>query len=182
MWGLGQLPELKVGDCLAFEAEGWQKAAVRIIGAKSWHWAMCGERLVDDEISVGDHSVADSISKGITTHLLSEYRNRHMRVYRPKLLPSTQEELTPRLIKQYCYWGDQRYDWLGVLMVAIWCLLRKLGCHVEWWVHNSHRFWCLEFNNTVWRDLGYPLVPEDEPPYPTNMENSPMLELIWSNF
>lgn len=182
-WGLGQLPELKVGDCLAFEAEGWQKAAVAIIGAETFHWAMCGERLIDDEISVGDHAVADSISKGITTHLLSEYSSRHMRVYRPKLPPGVvQEILVPKIIKLYCYYGTRMYDWIGVLMVATWCLLRKLGFKVRWWEHDPSRFYCLEFDWRVWKDLGYSLVPEDEPPYPGNMERSRMLELIWSSF
>ncbi|MCJ7829366.1 MAG: hypothetical protein MUP81_06470 [Dehalococcoidia bacterium] len=180
-WELKDLPPLKVGDCLAFEATGWQKV-VHIIKAVSFHWALIGEALVDDTISHGDYAVCDSIDKGITTHLLSEYQGRGMRIYRPKLPPDYQRELAPLLIKRYCYYGDQRYDWFGVLAVATWLILRKLGWNVEWWVHDSNRFWCLEFNEIVWRDLGYPLVPEDEPPHPGNMEKSPMLELIWSTF
>jgi hypothetical protein len=178
-WELSDLPKLKVGDCLAFEAEGWQKV-VSIIGAKSFHWAMVGERLIDDDISTGDYAVVDSISKGICTHLLSEYRYRGMRVYRPHV--PNQEAKKRYLIKRYCYWGDNRYDWFGVLAVALWLLLRKIGLDPEWWVHDSNRFWCLEFNEIVWRELGYPLVPENEPSHPGNMENSPMLKLIWGTY
>lgn len=180
-WNLTDLPALMVGDELLFEAVGWQKI-VYILGAKSFHGAMAGERLIDDSISEGDYSISDSIDKGITTHLLSEYQHRGMRIYRPKLPPDHQRELAPLLIKRYCYYGDQRYDWFGVLAVALWLILRKLGFNIEWFVHDSNRFWCLEFNEIVWRDLGYPLVPENEPPHPGNMENSLMLELIWGTF
>lgn len=173
---------MNVGDNLAFAAEGWQKPAVKVIGAKTFHWALVGERVIDDEISIGDYSIADSISKGITRHLLSEYRHRNMRVYRPKLPPGHQDIFARNIVKLFDYYGDQCFDTKGVLMVAVWCLLRKLGLQVEWWEHNSRRFWCLEFVEIVWRDLGYPLVPVSEPPYPTNMENSPMLELIWGTF
>jgi len=61
----------------------------------------------------------------------------------------------------------QRYDYKGVVMVGLWCLLRKLGLKVEWWEHGSSKFWCLEFNEIVLRDLWRPLVPITEPPYPT---------------
>jgi len=180
-WELSNLPPLLVGDCLAFEATGWQKI-VYIIGARSFHWALVGQKLVNDDISAGDYAVCDSIDKGICTHLLSEYRYRNMRIYRPILETNHQEAMAPWLIKRYCYYGDQRYDWKGVLAVTTWLLLRKLGLNIEWWVHDSNRFWCLEFNEIVWRDLGYPLVPESEPPHPGNMENSPMLKLIWGTF
>jgi hypothetical protein len=180
-WNLALLPPLKVGDCLAFEATGWQKI-VRIIGAQSFHWAMVGELLADDTISEGDYSIFDSTDKGITAHLLSEYQSRDMRIYRVKISAEHQKELAPLIMKRYFYWGDTKYDWFGVLMVSFWLKLRKFGFNVEWWVHDSNRFWCLEFNEIVWRELGYPLVPENEPPHPGNMENSPMLELIWSTY
>lgn len=105
-----------------------------------------------------------------------------MRVYRPKLPLGIQEARAPRLIKLYSYYGDQRYNWFGILIVAMWWLLRKADFKVEWWEHDGNSFYCLEFVDIVWRDLGYPLVPGDEPPYPTNMEQSPVLELIWSSF
>lgn len=181
-WKLEELPELKVGDNLAFKAKGWGKLAAAIIKAKTFHWEMLGDRLVDDEISVGDWSCVGSTDKGITTHLLSQYQYRHMRIYRPKLSPGVQETLKPYILKRFSYWGDQHYDVKGVIMVALWCLLRKLGFKVEWWEHNSSKFWCLEFNNIVWRDFDFALVPDSEPPYPTNMERSPRLELIWSTF
>jgi hypothetical protein len=180
-WKIKDLPSLLVGDCLAFEAVGWQKI-VHITGAKSFHWAMVGQNLIADDINAGDYAVCDSIDKGITMHLLSEYQGRGMRIYRPKISTTKQMWLAPLLIKRYCYYGDQRYDWFGVLAVAAWVLLRILDFNVEWWVHDSNRFWCLEFNEIVWRDLGYPLVPEDEPPHPANMENSKMLELIWGTY
>ena len=180
-WELSELPDLKVGDCLAFESTGWQKI-VKLIGARSFHWGMIGGPLQDDSISEGDYSIFDSTSKGITAHLLSEYRARGMRVYRIRIEDDYHKELAPLLMKRYFYYGDQRYDWFGVLAVATWLLLRKLGFNVEWWVHDSNRFWCLEFNELVWRDLGYPLVPENEPPHPGNMERSPALKCIWGTY
>lgn len=182
VWKLADLPELRAGDNLAFKAEGIGAIQARIIGAVSYHWGMVGERVVDDPESTGDYSVFDSTNKGITAHLLSEYQTRHMRIYRPKMEPGVYVALKDHIMKRYYYYGDQRYDYVGVLMVALWCLLRKLGLSKEWWVHNSRKFWCLEFNEVVLRDLWEPLVPTDEPPYPTNMENSPKLELIWGTF
>ena len=182
IWKLNELPELRVGDSLAFKAEGIQVPMMKIIGAVSFHWGMVGEKMADDTSSIGDYSVFDSTSKGITAHLLSEYQCRHMRVYRPKMEQEVYERLKSNIIKRYYYYGDQRYDYKGVAMVALWCLLRKLGFGVEWWEHNSSRFWCLEFNEIVLRDLWKPIVPISEPPYPTNMENSPMLTKIWSTF
>jgi len=182
VWELAELPPLLTGDNLAFEAEGSQVAQVKIIGAVTYHWGMVGERLMDDPVSAGDYSVFDSTSKGITAHLLSEYQTRHMRVYRPRMEPGDQERLKELILKRYYYYGDQRYDYKGVVMVALWCLLRKLGFKVEWWEHDSSKFWCLEFNEIVLRDIWRPLVPITEPPYPTNMENSRFLEKIWGSF
>ncbi len=182
IWKLTELPPLLTGDNLAFKAEGIQVPQVKIIGAVTYHWAMAGERVADDIVSAGDYSVFDSTSKGITAHLLSEYQTRHMRVYRPRMEPGEQDRLKDLILKRCYYYGLDRYDFKGVFLVVIWCLLRKLGFEVEWWVHNAKRFWCLEFNNTIWRDLGYPIVVDSEPPYPTNMENSPLLEEIWGTF
>ncbi len=182
IWNLSDLPELKTGDNLAFKAEGIQVTQVKIIGAVTYHWGMVGEELVVLTGADSDYSVFDSTSKGITAHLLSEYQNRHMRVYRPRMEPGEQEGLKDLILKRYYYYGDQHYDYGGVAMVALWCLLRKLGLKVEWFVHDSSRFWCLEFNEIVLRDLWRPLVPITEPPYPTNMENSPLLEKIWGTF
>lgn len=182
IWKLSELPELKVGDNLAFKATGIEVIQVKIIGAVTYHWGMVGERVVDDSMSAGDYSVFDSTSKGITAHLLSEYQSRHMRVYRPRMEPGVHVALKDHIMKRYYYYGDQHYDYKGVAMVALWCLLRKLGLKVEWWVHDSNKFWCLEFNEVVLRDLWKPLVPITEPPYPTNMENSSILEKIWGTF
>lgn len=182
LWKLSDLPELKTADNLAFKAEGIQVPQVKIIGAVSYHWGMVGEKVVDDYVSVGDYSIFDSTSKGITAHLLSEYQYRHMRIYRPRMEPDEQERLKDLIMKRYYYYGDKHYDYRGVVMVALWCLLRKLGLDVEWWAHNSGQFWCLEFNEKVLSDLWKSLVPTTEPPYPTNMENSPLLEMIWDTY
>ena len=181
IWDLADLPPLLVGDNLAFKAEGIQVAQAKIIGAVTYHWGMVGERVADDIVSVADYSVFDSTSKGITAHLLSEYQPRHMRVYRPKMQPGEQERLKALILKRYYYYGTDLYDWKGVIMVGLWCLLRKLGFKVEWWEHNASRLYCLEFNEVVLRPWIH-LVSEDEPPYPRNMEQSNKLELIWGTF
>jgi hypothetical protein len=182
VWSLSDLPELKTGYHLAFRAEGWQRPQVAIIGAETYHWEMVGERRIDDEISVGDWSAVGSIGKGISTHLLSQYQWRHMRIYRPTMPPELLDSLKSRILKRYDHYGDQKYDVKGVVMVGAWCLLHKMGFDVEWWEHNSHAFWCLEFNNIVMRDVWLPIVPDSEAPYPTNFERSPRLELIWGTF
>lgn len=197
VWDLGDLPELKTADNLAFKAEGIQVPQVKLIGAVTYHWELVGEQRINDSISVADWSAVGSISKGISTHLLSQYRHRHMRVYRPKLLLGVQDGLKPYLLKRYDHYGDQHYDKKGVVMVGAWCLAHKAGWNVEWWEHNNSAFWCLEFNNLIWRDMGelkdesgllispipgFMLVPDTEPAYPTNMENSPNLELVWGTF
>ena len=182
VWSLSDLPELKTGYFLAFKAEGWQRPQVAIIGAKTYHWELVGDRRVDDEISVGDWQCAGAVSKGIASHLISEYQWRHMRIYQPTMPPELLDSLGPRLLKRYDWYGDQRYDYKGVVMVALWCLQRKVGLNMEWWEHNSNAFWCLEFNNIVMRDLWLPIVPDSEPPYPTNFEQSPRLKLIWGTF
>jgi hypothetical protein len=182
IWTLNDLPPLLVGDNLAFKAEGYQVPLVSLIDAESFHWAMVGARQIEDEFSIGDYGVHDSTSKGITAHLLSEYRTRHMRVYRPVLAPGRQEELKQQILKRYLYWGDQKYDYFGVVMVGVWWIAHKVNPNFEWFVHNSSKFWCLEFNFVIWRDFGLLLVPEIEPPHPGNMEKSPNLKLIWGTY
>ncbi|MDD5510444.1 MAG: hypothetical protein PHI12_06525 [Dehalococcoidales bacterium] len=182
IWTLDDLPPLMVGDNLAFKAEGYQIPLVGLISAESFHWAMVGARQIDDEISIGDYGVHDSTNKGITAHLLSEYQTRHMRVYRPVLPQGRQEALKDEILKRYLYWGDQHYDYFGVAMVGVWWLIHEVKPDFEWFVHNSHKFWCLEFNFVVWRDFGLLLVPESEPPHPGNMERSSNQKLIWGTY
>lgn len=181
MWKLSDLPPLKTGDRLAFRAEGWQRFALSVIDATTWHWAFIGVPLVDNELSVGDWSVEDSTSKGTTSHMLSEYQNRHMRIYRPELPEGQQDTEGPVLIKWCKYYGRVTYDWIGIPMVAAWCILRKLGIKVHWWERND-RFWCLEYVDQVNRDLDHQVVPDDEPAYPTNFEKSKTHRLIWGTF
>lgn len=182
IWALRDLPPLRIVDNLAFKAEGYQVPIAQFIGALTWHWELVKGRVVDDEISTGDYEVWGSIEKGTTGHLLSEYQHRHMRIYRPLIPTELLESMEPQILKRMAYYGDQHYDYKGVLACGTWLLLRKMGFDVEWWVHNSKEFWCLESNNTILRDFSYPLVPDSEPPYPTNVENSQMLELIWGTF
>lgn len=182
IWSLEDLPELKAGDNLAFKAEGIWTPLMKFIGAMSFHWAKVGDKTIDDEVSIGDYEVADSTDKGITAHLLSEYQYRHMRVYRPNYLERDFGQLKPYILKRYLYYGDQHYDYKGIFMVALWLLLRKIGLKIDWWEHNSNQFWCIEFDNIVDSDFGYPDVPDNEPPYPTNMERSTAQQLIWGTF
>lgn len=185
-WVLADLPHLMTLDNLAFRAEGWQKPTVAMIGAKTWHWALVGLPQPDNEISIGDWSVVDSTSKGMTTHLLSEYQGRHMRVYRPVMLPGVQLLLAQEGMKWANYYGICRYDGVGVSNVALWCILRKLGIKVGWWEDkipgSNVKFWCLESNAQILNDVGFRLIPKGEPAYPKNFEASTKLELIWGTF
>lgn len=182
-WELKDLPELKVGDCLAFEAEGWQRI-VWLVGGRSFHWGMVGRPVIDDELSKGDYQIIDSTSKGTTNHLLSEYQGRGMRVYRPRM--QITGKLAKQILKRCYYYGCCQYDYFGVANVFAWCLLRMAGFKVAWWesklAYTNTKFWCLELDEQILDDFGLSLIPDDEPAYPYNMENSKALRLIWGTY
>jgi len=204
IWNVANLPPLRVGDCLAFEAQGIQKPLMKICGAKSWHWAMVGKKVSWEEVlkteellgfplglslpqrftMVYDYQVVDSTSKGITHHLLSEYQHRNMRVYRPVFLyqPSVQGNLEDYILYLYLYYGMRPYDYLGVVAVALWWILNHVGIKTDWWGHSQKSFWCMELPSEILSKCNQPLVPANQPPYPYNMENSERLELIWGTY
>lgn len=194
IWSLDELPQLIVGDCLAFRAEGWQRPAMKWIGAETFHWAMVGAQLKDFEIPIIptvqmagefnplDYQVVDATSKGVTHHLLSEYQFRHMRVYRPQYPTGVQEALKPLFLWRYLYYGDRAYDNKGALSVGIWGLLTKIGFKIKWWDPDPKDFYCLEFDATIHKDFGLFLVPGGQPAYPPNMEKSKALVKIWGTF
>lgn len=66
VWSIGDLPELKTGDCLCFKAQGKiQNWLVGILGAASWHWALVGRKQPADDWGGVDWSVAESINRGV---------------------------------------------------------------------------------------------------------------------
>jgi len=181
VWTVGDLPELKTGDCLCFRAQGRiQQWVVKTIGAESWHWALVGRKQPADDWGGEDWSVAESIDKGVARTLLSQYQHRHMRIYRPRLPDGEQEKLAPYVMKRCNFYGKAGYDWMGVANIGVWFLLRHLG--LTWWMKKDMRFWCIELCNQVWADLDFPLCDMGEPPNPVNFEQSDQLELIWRTF
>lgn len=200
VWNIASLPPLRVGDCLAFEAQGVQKPLMKICGARSWHWAMVGKKVNwEDVLAVEellghplaldfiqrldmsfDYQVVDSTSKGITHHLLSEYQKRNMRIYRPKLF--VQGNIEDYILYLYLYYGMRPYDYLGVAAIALWWILNYAGIKTDWWGHSQKSFWCMELPSEILAKCNLPLVPANEPAYPYNMEQSAGLELIWRTY
>lgn len=181
IWELKDLPELKVGDGLAFKADlGFEEGIVGIMGAVTWHWAMAGQELPADDFSGADRVIVGSIVKGIAEELLSSYESRHMRVYRPQLPEGIQDALALPLLKRCYYYGACEYDFLGITNVTLWFLLRHFG--LKWWMRKDMRFYCIEFLNQIWADFDFPLVDGGEPAMPSNMEDSPQLKCIWGTF
>lgn len=181
MWNLDYLPPLKTGDLLAFKAQGrLQQWLVGLTGALTWHWALVGRPQPDDELSQRDWSVAESISKGIARTLLSDYQDRHMRIYRPALPEGEQERMAPFIMKRCNAYGRAGYDVMGVTNAGLWFVLRHFG--LKSWIRRDMKFYCIEFCNQVWADLDFPLVDMESWPVPANMENSDQLELVWGTF
>lgn len=181
-WSLSDLPPLLVGDCLAFQADpGFEAWAVQWNGSVSWHWALAGEELPADEYGPADRQIVGSLDKGIATELLSTYGHRGMRIYRPKLPAGVQARLKNALLKRYAYYGAYKYSFIEVFEAPGDYILRSFGKQLP--TPGGNRFYCLQFDAQVWADMGYPLYdPSKGSVTQVDLENSPMLELIWGNY
>lgn len=181
IWEMEELPPILVGDALAFKAQGaFQEWAVGLQGALSWHWAVAGMWLPEDEFGPADREIIGSINKGIAQELFSVYQTRHMRIYRPTLPKDEQERLAMPLLKRCAGYGAWEYDWLGVNEAAVVFILREIGLKLR--LPANHRFYCIEFVNRLWHDFGLPLYNEEGPVTPRDLEQSDRLELIWGTY
>lgn len=181
IWTFDDMPSLMVGDLLAFKADpGWQEWAVGLQGAKTFHWAIAGIGLPPDDLCGYDREIIGSINKGVAQELLSAYRHRHMRVYRPNLPMGVQDSLRNAILKRAAYYGSYGYDWLGVSEAAVSFILREIGIRLH--CPTNHRFYCIEFVCQLWADFNFPLYDMDHPVTPVDLETSPQLKLIWGTF
>ena len=183
IWTIDQLPDLYVGDILAFGADpGFQHFVVSLQHATTFHWAIVGERLDATDTTPLDYQIIGSINKGIATENLSAYQFRQMRVYRIKGM-SIEEQILLRIkiLYQCGYYGAYQYNWLGVAEAAIIFLLKEIGIKLHLGFIN-HRFYCIQFDARLWSDIGYDLVQDWQFVTPYDMETTPKLKIAWSTF
>jgi hypothetical protein len=141
----------------------WEKRICQIIGAKTFHWGMIV--LFDGE----DWVTSESIGKGTA---ISRLGGRRAFIYKIKKL----SEVNPaRIISIHSAYGEWRYDWEVALLTALWWLFKHyLGVILP--VIRDDKVNCQEWVCLLATELGVKIIPDDEYPMCTNLENSPYLE------
>lgn len=181
IWKIDELPALETWDGLAFKAEpGLEEWAIHLEQAESWHWAGAGLPLPADQYGPADREIVGSIDKGVATELLSAYQWRHMRIYRPEMMPEHPRPAPEDVKKRCANYGAYRYNLLGVNEAAVSYLLRYLGIKVHLTV--THGFYCLQFYNRILADFSFVHYDPDYPVTPYDMENLPGLKCIWGTY
>jgi hypothetical protein len=144
----------------------WAKWICRILGARTFHWGM-----VVQKTSGGDWITTESIGKGTA---LSRLWGREIYLYRVKGL----EEVKPKQIYEiHSAYGECHYDIEVYIHTAIWWLLRHyLGVIIP--IVRDKKFHCQEWVCLLACELGVKIIPDDEYPICTNLENSPYLEYL----
>ncbi len=151
----------------------WTKWICKIIGAQTFHWGMLVMPDGDDWVT------SESIGKGTT---ISRLGGRKAFIYRVKALSHIEVE-PKEIFAIHSQYGEWKYDWEVIFLTGIWWLCRhylgkvlpvvrdkKVNCQ-EWIV-------LLATLLGVVNNLVIKLIPDDEYPMCTNLENSPYLEYI----
>lgn len=181
IWTIDQLPPLKIWDGLAFKAEpGFEEWAIHLEQAESWHWAGAGMPLPADQYGPADREIVGSINKGVATELLSAYQWRHMRIYRPEMMPAHPQPAPEDVKKRCAYYGAYQYNLLGVDEAALAYFARYLGIKLH--LTDNHRFYCIQFYNRILADFYFVHYDPDYPVTPHDMENLPGLKKIWGTY
>lgn len=178
-------PLLQAGDLFATEPSGgFQRWVCNTFldRAKTFHWGV----ITHQWIAPDDYGISESIGKGVCPGLLSFYNDKPLRVYRvkPECWPNpdwaTPENL--EIVLQYlaCKYGRSYYDFPIYVDIGWWYILRRLGLKSK--IKKDARFYCQEYVVRLMRELGVDLVPPDEYPICKNLEESPVLDLIYEEF
>ncbi|GEM_PF-6261232 len=156
--------DIKTADLFATPPNTWwERWICRIIGAKTFHWGMF----------VAQHDsgwiITESIGKGTA---LTRFTYPKACIYRIKELGEVDWR---RLIAIHAEYGELPYDWQVLFRTAIWWLLKHyLGKAIP--VIKDEAVNCQEWVVLIAYELGVKIIPDDEYPMCTNLENSPYLE------
>jgi len=158
--------DIKTGDLFATPPHSWlEKRLASIIGAKTWHWGMFVAE--DGEGWV----ITESIVKGVA---LTRFAYPYASVYRIK---DAGEISWKRLISLLADYGYLPYDFIVAFRTAFWWLLKHyLGKVIP--VLHDKAVNCQEWVVLLACELGFTIVPHDQYPMCTNLENSELLEFI----
>lgn len=158
--------ELQNGDLFGIPGGSWySKLAMRIVGAKTFHWGMIIGKDKDGYIT------SESLGKG-TSIARFDYDKTY--IYRIKNII---EPNTMTLISNHSWHGNQPYDMEVNFLTTIWFILKHYFKKAIPVIKN-HTFNCQEWICYMADCLGYQIIPPDEYPYCVNLEKSPMLEYI----
>jgi len=161
-----KLEDIKTADLFATPPHGWLETKLAsVIGASTWHWGMM--------ISSDDKGwvITESIGKGVA---LTRFTYPQSRIYRIKGIG---EVSWKRLISIVADYGDAPYDFTVAFRTAIWWLLKHYLGKVIPVVHDK-ALNCQELVVLLGCALGVKIVPDDQYPMCTNLENSPLLQLL----
>jgi len=158
--------EIKTADLFALPpGNWWARWVCRVIGARTFHWGMFITR--DDRGWV----ITESTGKGVA---LTRFNYSRAYVYRIK---DTGDIRWEKLIGIVADYGNYPYDWDVAFETAIWWLLKHyLGKLIPRWYDKEVN--CQEWVVQIADELGIKLIPDDEYPMCTNLENSSFLQLV----
>ena len=158
--------DIKTADLFGVPPHGWLETKLAaLIGSVTWHWGMFIAE--DDKGWV----ITESIGKGVA---LTRFTYPHTYIYRIKDIG---EVTWKRLISIVADYGDYPYDFTVAFKTAIWWLLKHYLGKVIPVVHDK-AVNCQEWVVLLACELGVKIIPDDQYPMCTNLENSPFLELL----
>ena len=161
-----ELSELKTADLFATPPHGWLETKLAsLIGAKTWHWGM----LISDDTQ--GWVITESIGKGVA---LTRFVYPKAYIYRIKDIGPVDWR---RLISLVADYGDLPYDFRVGFRTAIWFLLKHYFGKVIPVVHDK-ALNCQELVVLLANELGMKIIPDDQYPMCTNLENSPHLQFL----
>jgi hypothetical protein len=159
-----KLEDIKTADLFATPPNTWWgKWICRIIGTKTFHWGMF--------IAENDRGwvITESIGKGVA---LTRFDYPRAYIYRIKGIREVDCRWLVSIVADY---GAYPYDWEVAFRTAIWWLVKHyLGKAIP--IIKDEAVNCQEWVVLIAYELGVRLIPDNEYPMCTNLENSPYLE------
>lgn len=143
----------------------WARWICRILKAKTFHWFM----LVGPDGN--DWITSESIGKGTT---ISRLGGRKAFIYKIKELYLV---APMRIVGIHSEYGEWPYDWQVIFRTAIWWLFKHYLGKVIPVIHDK-AVNCQEWVVLLATELGVKIIPDDQYPMCTNLENSPHLEYL----
>lgn len=161
-----ELENIKPGDLGATPPSSWWTRLIcQAIGARTFHWFMFIAKDGDDWVTT------ESTGKGTA---ISRLGDRKAFIYRIKGLPQVDPA---KIIAIHSQYGEWKYDWEVIFLTGIWWLCRHyLGKILP--VVRDKKVNCQEWVVLLATELGVKIIPDDEYPMCTNLENSPLLDEV----